>query len=146
MHTFDDKLLDLDGLIEMANGLSLKICKPGLGGPALPLLDNTPQVPAPLGEESANAADDKAGSSEDTSATGEESASEADAIRPSFEEDASGGPAKTEHEGQDKQVVRKIGNSIPVTRKIRIPPAAGPDKRRGSPQASGASRRDTPEK
>lgn len=36
MHTFDDRLLDLHGLIDKANGEKLKICKPDVG-PALPL-------------------------------------------------------------------------------------------------------------
>jgi hypothetical protein len=39
MHTFDQKLLDLDGVIDMVNGAKLKICKPALGGPKLPLLE-----------------------------------------------------------------------------------------------------------
>jgi predicted nucleic acid-binding protein len=36
MHTFDRKLLDLDGLLAKAGGLNLKICKPDPGG-SLPL-------------------------------------------------------------------------------------------------------------
>jgi predicted nucleic acid-binding protein len=39
MHTFDDKLLNLDGLIDKADGTKLKICKPDPGGPPAPLLD-----------------------------------------------------------------------------------------------------------
>jgi hypothetical protein len=38
MHTFDDKILALDGLIDKPDGTKLKICKPGYGGPPLPLL------------------------------------------------------------------------------------------------------------
>jgi predicted nucleic acid-binding protein len=38
LHTFDDKLLNLDELLTKADGTVLKICKPGHGGPALPLL------------------------------------------------------------------------------------------------------------
>jgi predicted nucleic acid-binding protein len=38
MHTFDRKLLDLDGLFAMADGSKLKICKPDLGG-SLPLFE-----------------------------------------------------------------------------------------------------------
>jgi predicted nucleic acid-binding protein len=34
MHTFDDKLLDLDGRIDKADGTKLKICKPGMANPA----------------------------------------------------------------------------------------------------------------
>jgi len=39
MHTFDDKLLALDGMIDKADGTRLRICKPSLGGPPLPLLE-----------------------------------------------------------------------------------------------------------
>ena len=39
MHTFDDKLLGLDGLIDKLDGTKLKICKPDPGGPAAPLLE-----------------------------------------------------------------------------------------------------------
>lgn len=39
MHTFDDKLLGLDAKLFKADGTALKICKPGHGGPPLPLLD-----------------------------------------------------------------------------------------------------------
>jgi len=39
LHTFDKKLLDLDGQIARADGVKLKICKPGSGGAAAPLLD-----------------------------------------------------------------------------------------------------------
>jgi predicted nucleic acid-binding protein len=38
MHTFDRKLLDLDGLLAMADGSKLKICKPDPGG-SLPLFE-----------------------------------------------------------------------------------------------------------
>lgn len=38
MHTFDGRLLDLDGRIKKPNGESLKICKPDHGTP-MPLLD-----------------------------------------------------------------------------------------------------------
>ena len=39
MHTFDDKLLALDGKIDKADGTRLRICKPSMGGPRLPLID-----------------------------------------------------------------------------------------------------------
>lgn len=39
MHTFDQMLLNLDGLIDKSDGSKLKICKPDPGGPAMPLLD-----------------------------------------------------------------------------------------------------------
>ena len=39
MHTFDERLLSLDGKIMCADGTNLKICKPSMGGPALPLLE-----------------------------------------------------------------------------------------------------------
>jgi predicted nucleic acid-binding protein len=42
MHTFDGKLLRLDEKIMKADGLPLKICKPSMGGPPLPLLDAPP--------------------------------------------------------------------------------------------------------
>jgi predicted nucleic acid-binding protein len=38
LHTFDEKLLGLDEKLMKADGTPLKICKPGHGGPALPLL------------------------------------------------------------------------------------------------------------
>jgi predicted nucleic acid-binding protein len=38
LHTFDGKLLDLDGKLLKPDGTPLQICKPGLGGPQLPLL------------------------------------------------------------------------------------------------------------
>ena len=37
MHTFDDKILAMDGQVERADGTKLKICKPDVG-PPLPLL------------------------------------------------------------------------------------------------------------
>jgi predicted nucleic acid-binding protein len=39
MHTFDDRLLKLDGLIDKADGTNLKICKPDAGAPPAPLLE-----------------------------------------------------------------------------------------------------------
>ena len=39
MHTFDDKLLALNGLIDKEDGTKLRICKPSMGGPPLPLLE-----------------------------------------------------------------------------------------------------------
>jgi predicted nucleic acid-binding protein len=39
MHTFDVRLLGLDGKIDMAGGGRLKICKPDAGGPPAPLLE-----------------------------------------------------------------------------------------------------------
>jgi predicted nucleic acid-binding protein len=40
LHTFDKKLLDLDGKLTKLDGTLLKICKPGLGGPPLPLMEH----------------------------------------------------------------------------------------------------------
>lgn len=39
MHTYDDKLLDLTGKVAKADGTMLRICKPAMTGPKLPLLD-----------------------------------------------------------------------------------------------------------
>jgi predicted nucleic acid-binding protein len=39
MHSFDERLLDLSDRIDKKNGKPLKICKPSMGGPLLPLLD-----------------------------------------------------------------------------------------------------------
>jgi predicted nucleic acid-binding protein len=39
LHTFDDKILALDGKIDKADGTKLKICKPDPGGRSAPLLD-----------------------------------------------------------------------------------------------------------
>jgi predicted nucleic acid-binding protein len=39
MHTFDDKLLALDGKIDKLDGTKLKICHPDPGGKPAPLLD-----------------------------------------------------------------------------------------------------------
>jgi predicted nucleic acid-binding protein len=38
LHTFDDKILKLDGKLPKSNGALLKICKPDSGGPPPPLL------------------------------------------------------------------------------------------------------------
>jgi predicted nucleic acid-binding protein len=38
LHTFDDKILKLDGKIAKSNGMLLKICKPDASGPTPPLL------------------------------------------------------------------------------------------------------------
>lgn len=46
MHTFDDRLLRLDGLIDKANGEKLKICKPDFGAP-LPLIEVAALVQPP---------------------------------------------------------------------------------------------------
>jgi len=48
-HTFDKDLLDLDGRLTKLDGTVLKICKPGMGGEKLPLLEvleGTASVPA----------------------------------------------------------------------------------------------------
>jgi len=39
MHTFDDRLLRLNGLIDKADGTKLKICKPDAGAAPAPLLE-----------------------------------------------------------------------------------------------------------
>lgn len=39
MHTYDDKLLALNGKVAKADGTMLRICKPAMTGPKLPLLD-----------------------------------------------------------------------------------------------------------
>jgi predicted nucleic acid-binding protein len=39
MHTFDDRLLKLDGLIDKVDGTKLKICKPDAGALPAPLLE-----------------------------------------------------------------------------------------------------------
>lgn len=39
MHCFDDKLLNLTDKLDRADGKKLKICKPSMGGPPLPLLE-----------------------------------------------------------------------------------------------------------
>ena len=44
MHTFDDKLLKLNDRIDKQDGRPLKICKPSMGGPPLPLLDTPPET------------------------------------------------------------------------------------------------------
>ncbi len=59
MHTFDIRLLNLDGKVTKPDGTLLKICKPSMGGPALPLLDS------PAEEENADGADDAATAEED---------------------------------------------------------------------------------
>lgn len=38
LHTFDDKILQLDGRVEKSDGTKLQICKPSMGGPRLPLM------------------------------------------------------------------------------------------------------------
>ena len=44
MHTFDDKLLRLNERIDKKDGKRLRICKPSMGGPALPLLETPPDT------------------------------------------------------------------------------------------------------
>lgn len=44
MHSFDDDVLSLDERIEKKDGNPLKICKPSMGGPFLPLLDLAPDT------------------------------------------------------------------------------------------------------
>ena len=39
MHTYDDRLLALDGIIDKLDGTKLKICNPDVGGAPAPLLD-----------------------------------------------------------------------------------------------------------
>jgi len=39
MHTFDDRLLGLNGAVDKADGSKLKICKPDAGAPPAPLLE-----------------------------------------------------------------------------------------------------------
>ena len=39
MHTFDERLLKLDGKLDKADGTKLKVCKPDPGGSPAPLLD-----------------------------------------------------------------------------------------------------------
>jgi predicted nucleic acid-binding protein len=39
LHTFDEKILELDGKLDKQNGTRLKICKPDSGGPPAPLLE-----------------------------------------------------------------------------------------------------------
>ena len=59
LHTFDDKLLALDGLIEKANKTRLRICRPDAGGQPAPLLEamrpelvvESPKVSPPKGRE-----------------------------------------------------------------------------------------------
>jgi predicted nucleic acid-binding protein len=46
MHTFDGRLLDLDGLIDKPNGEKLRICKPDFGAP-LPLVEAAAIAQAP---------------------------------------------------------------------------------------------------
>jgi predicted nucleic acid-binding protein len=48
MHTFDDKLLALDGRIEKQDGTKLRICKPDPGGPPAPLLEKMRDGERPL--------------------------------------------------------------------------------------------------
>jgi predicted nucleic acid-binding protein len=62
MHTFDAALLSLDGKVTKVDGTLLKICKPSLGGPSLPLLDSEdpPDGADVMGEHSAEDSDEDA--------------------------------------------------------------------------------------
>ena len=56
MHSFDDKLLNLNERLQKKDGTPLKICKPAMGGPPLPLLDSPPATlaePTDEGDEDA---------------------------------------------------------------------------------------------
>lgn len=54
MHSFDQKLLDLDDKLEKLDGKPLKVCKPAMGGPPLPLLESPPQVLDPSQDDEEN--------------------------------------------------------------------------------------------
>ena len=43
-HTFDDKLLKLDGVLQGSNGLILRVCKPEVPAPPAPLLEELKRV------------------------------------------------------------------------------------------------------
>jgi len=59
MHTFDQRLIDLDGIFDKIDSTKLKVCKPDPGVPAAPLLDAmkpgepnaTNPAPAPQADE-----------------------------------------------------------------------------------------------
>lgn len=51
MHSFDERLLNLSDRIDKKNGKPLKICKPSMGGPLLPLLDAPSDTAHPKSEE-----------------------------------------------------------------------------------------------
>jgi predicted nucleic acid-binding protein len=50
LHTFDDKILALDGKILSADGTALKVCRPTEGVPLGPLFDAPKDEPEPTGE------------------------------------------------------------------------------------------------
>jgi predicted nucleic acid-binding protein len=47
LHTFDDRMLSLDGRLTKLDGTPLKICKPSFGGPGTPLFgpSSKPYIP-----------------------------------------------------------------------------------------------------
>lgn len=50
MHTFDGRLLDLDGVLDVPDGTKLKVCKPDVGHEPLPLLkgiEHGEEAPSP---------------------------------------------------------------------------------------------------
>ena len=53
MHSFDDRLLNLSDRIEKKNGKPLKICRPSMAGPPLPLLDPLLVIPGGPPDDSA---------------------------------------------------------------------------------------------
>jgi len=59
LHTFDQRLLDLDEKLPKLNGEKLKICKPALGGPAMPPLDDLMKAFAVLPDDEKAKKDDK---------------------------------------------------------------------------------------
>jgi predicted nucleic acid-binding protein len=50
LHTFDDKILALDGKILSTDGTALKVCRPTEGVPLGPLFDAPKDEPEPTGE------------------------------------------------------------------------------------------------
>jgi len=66
MHTFDDDLLKLDGRVQKVDGTNLKICKPAMGGPPLPLLESPAEDSA--GEEGRRADENSPAVEEDAAA------------------------------------------------------------------------------
>jgi len=101
MHTFDKKLLDMDGLVDKADGTKLKICKPDVGEP-LPLLQAATEhfeelIDDESSEEDANSKSEENGGgapAETGSTPGEDGAIGANEIRRSAKE-APESPAET---------------------------------------------------
>ena len=73
LHTFDGRLLEFDGKLTTRDGSLLRVCKPAMGGSALPLLEpiEAPAAGAPMQERPTDAQQDTTGATDAEQPSGE---------------------------------------------------------------------------